>query len=133
MKTISRRTLAQRLDQLFESRGPYSYAEVERLSREIATATGGPTVSHQTVQNIRTGAVTNPGLNSLIALAAVFGVSPTYFLDDSAPDGAERSSERHCPAPCCVRNRHEQASGTEEPSGPADAPGVERLHADIQR
>lgn len=47
---------------------------------------GGPTVSHGTLQQIRTGAKTNPTVKTLEAIAAFFGVPAAYFLDDTVAD-----------------------------------------------
>jgi transcriptional regulator with XRE-family HTH domain len=84
-------TLAQRLDYLIrtihpEGRGPYSYSELATLIKEKAAVDGGPTVSHGTIQGIRSGKVTNPGIDSLRALAAFFGVPTGYFTDDEVAD-----------------------------------------------
>ncbi|MER7759759.1 XRE family transcriptional regulator [Streptomyces sp. NPDC097619] len=65
-----------------ENRGPYTYLEIADLIRARA-AEGEPTVSHGTIQSIRTGKVTNPGVDSLRALASFFGVPASYFLDDA--------------------------------------------------
>ena len=83
-----RGTIAQRLDELISSRhpdghGPSSYEEIARASREHARMHGGPTISHQGVLNIRSGKVTNPGVDSLQALANVYGVDITYFFETS--------------------------------------------------
>src|SRR4051794_8419833 len=90
-----RGTIADRLNWLIENvhpqgRGPYRYDEIARLSREYAAQHGGPTVSHQTVLNIRNGRVTNPGVDSLRALANVYAVPVTYFLE-SGPEEQHRS------------------------------------------
>jgi transcriptional regulator with XRE-family HTH domain len=89
-----RATIADRLNWLIENvhpqgRGPYRYDEIARLSREYAAQHGGPTVSHQTVLNIRNGHVTNPGVDSLRALANVYAVPVTYFLE-SGPEEQHR-------------------------------------------
>ncbi|MCX4747846.1 helix-turn-helix domain-containing protein [Kitasatospora sp. NBC_01287] len=91
----SRRTIAQKLDHLFQQihpagRGPFSYHEVAHAIREQAGPTG-PTVSHGTLQQIRTGAKTNPTVKTLEAIAAFFGVPAAYFLDDTV---AERVDAR---------------------------------------
>ncbi|MDH6119518.1 helix-turn-helix transcriptional regulator [Kitasatospora sp. GAS204B] len=85
-----RRTLAQRLDHLFQEihpagRGPFSYHEVAQAIREQA-GPDGPTVSHGTLQQIRTGAKTNPTVKTLEAIATFFGVPTAYFLDDTVAD-----------------------------------------------
>ncbi|MFJ2609953.1 helix-turn-helix domain-containing protein [Streptomyces sp. NPDC087425] len=89
----SRRTIAQRLDYLIgaihpKGRGPFTYHEIAELIRE-RTDEGSPTVSHGTVQAIRTGKVTNPSVDSLRALADFFGVSVAYFLDDAVSEAVE--------------------------------------------
>ncbi|MFF7637292.1 helix-turn-helix domain-containing protein [Kitasatospora sp. NPDC008050] len=90
-----RRTIAARLDHLFQEihpagRGPFSYHEVAQAIRDQA-GPDGPTVSHGTLQQIRTGAKTNPTVKTLEAVAAFFGVPVGYFLDDTV---AERVDAR---------------------------------------
>lgn len=90
-----RRTIAEKLDHLFQEihppgRGPFSYHEVAQAIRQQAAA-GGPTVSHGTLQQIRTGAKTNPTVNTLEVIASFFGVPAAYFLDDTV---AERVDAR---------------------------------------
>ncbi|WP_280727994.1 helix-turn-helix transcriptional regulator [Kitasatospora sp. MAA4] len=85
-----RRTIAEKLDHLFQEihpagRGPFSYHEVAHAIRRQAEA-GGPTVSHGTLQQIRTGAKTNPTVNTLEVIAAFFGVPAAYFLDDTVAE-----------------------------------------------
>ncbi|MCC9312368.1 helix-turn-helix domain-containing protein [Kitasatospora sp. RB6PN24] len=89
-QTPAPRSLAERLDHLFQvihpaDRGPFSYHEVAQAIREQA-GTDGPTVSHGTLQQIRTGAKTNPTIKTLEAIAAFFGVPAAYFLDDTVAD-----------------------------------------------
>ncbi|PYC76894.1 hypothetical protein C7C46_21120 [Streptomyces tateyamensis] len=89
------RSIAEKLDHLFREihpagRGPFSYHEVAQAIREQAGA-DGPTVSHGTLQQIRTGAKTNPTVRTLEAIAAFFGVPAAYFLDDTV---AERVDAR---------------------------------------
>lgn len=108
-----RRTIAEKLDHLFQEihpagRGPFSYHEVAQAIRKQAAA-GGPTVSHGTLQQIRTGAKTNPTVNTLEVIASFFGVPAAYFLDDTV---AERVDAR-------VR---ELKAGTGDAAGPAGAP-----------
>lgn len=75
--------LSGRLEQLFdavidEKKGrPYSNAEVARMSL------GG--LTEEEVAGIRSGEVTNPTLDQILALAEVFGVSPSYFTEKEAP------------------------------------------------
>ncbi|MEW1660635.1 XRE family transcriptional regulator [Streptomyces sp. NPDC093707] len=88
-----RRTIAQVLDYLIrelhpKGRGPYTYAEIAHLIRQRA-GEGAPTVSHGTIQSIRTGKVTNPGVDSLRALADFFGVPVTVFFDEAVFDQVE--------------------------------------------
>ena len=83
-------TIAERLDELIrtrhpDGRGPSSYEDIARASREYAQLHGGPTISHQGVLNIRSGKVTNPGVDSLRALANVYGVDITYFFPRAEP------------------------------------------------
>ncbi|WP_232246535.1 helix-turn-helix domain-containing protein [Kitasatospora mediocidica] len=85
-----RRTIAEKLDHLFQEihpagRGPFSYHEVAHAIRRQAEV-GGPTVSHGTLQQIRTGAKTNPTVNTLEVIAAFFGVPAAYFLDDTVAE-----------------------------------------------
>ncbi|MDF3291291.1 XRE family transcriptional regulator [Streptomyces silvisoli] len=87
------RTIAQKLDYLIreihpKGRGPFTYQEIADQIRQRANE-GDPTVSHGTVQAIRTGKVTNPGVDSLRALAAFFGVPTAYFLDDTVSGAVE--------------------------------------------
>ncbi|GAA1965331.1 helix-turn-helix domain-containing protein [Kitasatospora viridis] len=89
-QTPARRSLAQKLDHLFQvihpaGRGPFSYHEVAQAIREQA-GPDGPTVSHGTLQQIRTGAKANPTVKTLEAIAAFFGVPAAYFLDDTVAD-----------------------------------------------
>src|SRR5689334_19249227 len=88
---VGRGLIAERLDALIlsrhpDGRGPGSEREIARRSREYAkTHPGAPTISHQTVANIRDGAVNNPGVDSLRALANVFGVRLGFFLEEDDP------------------------------------------------
>ncbi|MFI1162845.1 helix-turn-helix domain-containing protein [Streptomyces sp. NPDC020801] len=91
--SAGRRTIAQKLDYLIteihpKDRGPFTYQEIADQIRKRAKE-GDPTVSHGTVQAIRTGKVTNPGVDSLRALASFFGVPPSYFLDDEVSSAVE--------------------------------------------
>ncbi|MFI0742517.1 XRE family transcriptional regulator [Streptomyces sp. NPDC021100] len=71
-------------------RGPYSYAELERLIKQQAGA-DGPTVSGSAIQAIATGRVSNPGIQALKALAKFFGVPVGYFVDDETHEDKERA------------------------------------------
>ncbi|MET9778426.1 helix-turn-helix transcriptional regulator [Streptomyces sp. NPDC006367] len=83
----SRSSLAERLTWLFETRhpdgeGPKTYEAVAERSKELASGevTG---VSHQTVLNIASGAVRNPGMNTILSLARVFRVRPSYLMGET--------------------------------------------------
>ncbi len=52
---------------------PYTNAEVARLSLGDLT--------EEQVEEIRTGANSNPSVDQIVALADIFGVHPSYFLD----------------------------------------------------
>lgn len=78
------RTLAEKLDHLFATVHP---AKGEFTHEQVATAieqAGGPTISATYVWQLRKGVRDNPTKNHLEALAAFFGVTPTYFFDDEA-------------------------------------------------
>ncbi|MDJ0383251.1 helix-turn-helix domain-containing protein [Streptomyces sp. G-G2] len=81
------RTIGEKLDYLIKAlhpqgRGPYVSREIEALIKQRA-ADGDPTVTHATISNIRSGKITNPGADSLRALASFFGVPVGYFFDDA--------------------------------------------------
>jgi serine/threonine protein kinase HipA of HipAB toxin-antitoxin module len=71
--------VAGRLEHLFEvvrnpkTGEPYTNAEVARM------ALGD--LSEEDVEGIRTGAVSDPTVGQVAALAGVFGVEPSYLLD----------------------------------------------------
>ncbi|HKO90403.1 MAG TPA: helix-turn-helix transcriptional regulator, partial [Polyangiaceae bacterium] len=52
---------------------PLTNAEVARMSLGD--------LSEEQVEQIRSGKLTNPSMNQVVALADVFGVHPSYFLD----------------------------------------------------
>lgn len=75
--------LARKVDYLFrrmhpEERGPYSLQEA---AVAIAKLTGEK-ISHNTLWKLRTGKSDNPTKRVLEAMAAFFGVPPSYFFDD---------------------------------------------------
>ncbi|MGE0544381.1 MAG: XRE family transcriptional regulator [Dehalococcoidia bacterium] len=81
----SRRTLAERLNHLFNTihprdRGEYSFEEVADAIR----ARGGPTISATYLWQLRKGLRDNPTKKHLEALADFFGVSPAYFFNEEA-------------------------------------------------
>lgn len=52
---------------------PYTNAEVARMSAGVLT--------EEEVEGIRTGAITDPTVRQVAALAAAFGVEPSYLVD----------------------------------------------------
>ena len=56
---------------------PYTNAEVARMSA------GG--LTEEEVEGIRSGRVSDPTLGQVAALAAVFGVEPSYLVDPKEP------------------------------------------------
>jgi transcriptional regulator with XRE-family HTH domain len=72
-------SIADRANRLFDvvrnekSGMPFTNAEVARMSLGD--------LSEEHLEQIRSGNLTNPSMNQVIALADVFGVHPSYFLD----------------------------------------------------
>ena len=72
-------TITEKTNRLFEvvrnekSGKPYTNAEVARMSLGD--------LSEEHVEQIRSGELDNPSMNQVVALADVFGVHPSYFLD----------------------------------------------------
>jgi transcriptional regulator with XRE-family HTH domain len=80
---VAGRSLAERLDHLFETvhpagRGPYTNREVANA----INANGGPKISATYVWQLRRGERTNPTIDHLRALASFFGVPTSYFIED---------------------------------------------------
>jgi len=77
------RGLTGRLEHLFEvvrnpkTAEPYTNAEVARMTLGD--------LSEEDVERIRTGAITDPTVGQLGALASVFGVEPSYLVDREEP------------------------------------------------
>jgi transcriptional regulator with XRE-family HTH domain len=77
------RGVAGRLEHLFEvvrnpkTGKPYTNAEVARMTLGD--------LSEEDVDKIRTGAVSDPSVGQVAALASVFGVEPSYLLDRGKP------------------------------------------------
>ncbi|MFE9428745.1 helix-turn-helix domain-containing protein [Kitasatospora sp. NPDC006697] len=123
-QTPARRSLAQKLDHLFQvihptDRGPFSYHEVAQAIREQA-GPDGPTVSHGTLQQIRTGAKTNPTIKTLEAIAAFFGVPAAYFLDDTVAERVDaRLDELRAAAEGRPGERSKQPSRSRREAEPA--------------
>lgn len=89
-----RKTLAEKLDHLFTAvrsprGGEYTFEEVATALREA----GGPTISATYVWQLRRGIRDNPTKRHLEALAAFFGVSPSYFFDEEAAQRIEAELE----------------------------------------
>ena len=72
-------SVANKTNRLFEavrnekSGAPFTNAEVARMSLGD--------LSEEQVEQIRSGKLTNPSMSQVVALADVFGVHPSYFLD----------------------------------------------------
>lgn len=72
-------SIANKTNRLFEafrnekSGAPLTNTEVARMSLGD--------LSEDHVEQIRSGKLTNPAMNQVVALAEVFGVHPSYFLD----------------------------------------------------
>jgi transcriptional regulator with XRE-family HTH domain len=77
------RGLARRLEHLFEvvrnpkTGEPYTNGEVARMTLGD--------LSEEDVERIRTGAISDPTVGHVAALASVFGVEPSYLLDRGQP------------------------------------------------
>jgi transcriptional regulator with XRE-family HTH domain len=77
------RGIAGRLEHMFDvirnpkTGEPYSSADVAR--RTVGD------LSEDDVERIRTGALSDPTMSQIVALASVFGVEPAYFLNRGAP------------------------------------------------
>ncbi|PCG82286.1 hypothetical protein CIB93_30725 [Streptomyces sp. WZ.A104] len=89
-----RQTLAERLDFLIttihpDSRGPYTYMEIAEGTKKLP----GPSVSHGTVQTIHKNTNTNPGVDSLRAIANFFGVTVGYLADGEDAEAIENRIE----------------------------------------
>src|SRR5215204_6684929 len=77
------RNIADRVAHLFEAIGhpstgePYANAEVARMTLGD--------LSEEDVRDIRTGAISDPTISQVAALAGAFGVGPSYLLDRREP------------------------------------------------
>ena len=77
------RGIAGRVEHLFEviknpkTGEPYTNAEVARMTLGD--------LSEEDVEGIRTGAIADPTVGQVAALAGVFGVEPSYLLDRGEP------------------------------------------------
>lgn len=85
------RTLAEKVDHLFRTAKPptgkdeYTHEQVAAALREA----GGPTISATYVWQLRKGIRDNPTKAHLEALAAFFGVAPSYFFDEESAERIE--------------------------------------------
>ncbi|MFJ8442817.1 helix-turn-helix domain-containing protein [Kitasatospora griseola] len=66
----------------------FTNQEVADLTAEWAAQVddGGGSISASLIQKLRSGAKSNPTTSTLKALAAVFKVRASYFIDDEEPD-----------------------------------------------
>jgi transcriptional regulator with XRE-family HTH domain len=76
-------TLAERIDLLFRTvhpgrSRPYSMREA---ASQINDAAGQQVISHGYLWSLRKGTKTNPSMIQIAAIAAFFGVPPSYFFD----------------------------------------------------
>ncbi|GJF32596.1 hypothetical protein KNE206_52960 [Kitasatospora sp. NE20-6] len=92
MSDLGGSSLRDRLNHLFatrhpKGRGAWTNAEVAAMTAEHARATGNPSaeISASLIQKLRTGAKDNPTAATLRAMARVFGVRASYFIDDDEP------------------------------------------------
>ena len=82
-ETEQSRGVAGRLEHLFEvvrnpkTGKPYTNSEVARMTLGD--------LSEEDVEKIRTGAISDPTVGQVSALASVFGVEPSYMLDRKEP------------------------------------------------
>ena len=80
------RDLAAKLNRLFEAiPNPktgehYTDGEVARMSLGGLTGRDGG-LTEEEVRKLRSGEIPNPSVNQVVALADVFGVRPSYFVD----------------------------------------------------
>jgi transcriptional regulator with XRE-family HTH domain len=78
------RGIAARVEHLFDVVGnpatekPYTYAEVARMTLGD--------LSEEDVEGIRSGAIADPTVSQVVALAGVFGVEASYLLDRGEPE-----------------------------------------------
>jgi hypothetical protein len=77
------RGIAGRVEHLFEA---FSNPKTGRLYTSAEVARLAPAgLSEKDVEGIRTGAVADPAVSQVVALAGVFGVEPSYLLDRGEP------------------------------------------------
>ncbi|WP_059006589.1 helix-turn-helix domain-containing protein [Streptomyces specialis] len=83
------RAFAERLDYLFREvrpngRDSYTYAEVAQGIREMTSSELA--ISASAIQQLRTGAKSNPKMQTIKALADFFGVPAGYFFDEEVAE-----------------------------------------------
>lgn len=91
-----RRTLAEKLNYLFQTAPPRLPGRREVTSREVAAAVrdaGYASISDTYIWQLRTGRADNPSLKHLEALAWFFGVPAAYFFDEEQAARVEAELE----------------------------------------
>jgi transcriptional regulator with XRE-family HTH domain len=83
MAEQGRRTLAQRLDHLFDTVRRADGQEYTNEHVANAVSAKGVTISQSYIWQLRKQKKDNPTLKHLQALADFFGVPPAYFFDDA--------------------------------------------------
>jgi transcriptional regulator with XRE-family HTH domain len=78
------RGVAGRPEHLFEILTNPSTGEPYTNSAEVARMSLGD-LSEEDIERIKTGAVSDPSMGQVAALAGVFGVEPSYLLDHESP------------------------------------------------
>jgi transcriptional regulator with XRE-family HTH domain len=80
---IEGQNIAAKVEHFFSSVGhpksgePYTNADVVRMSAGVIT--------EEEVEGIRTGKIADPSVSQVAALAAVFGIEPSYLVDRKEP------------------------------------------------
>lgn len=88
------RTLAEKLERLFQTIRPHGEAEYGHSAVAEAIRTQqGIAISHTYIWQLRTGRRDNPTIQHLGALAKFFGVPVSYFLDDEEAERIEDDLE----------------------------------------
>lgn len=105
----SRRTLAERLDHLFDSVRRPDGQEYTNEHVAQAVSAKGVTISQSYIWQLRKQKKDNPTLKHLQALADFFGVPPAYFFDDAVAGQIDEQIE----ALRAERERLSETSGSE--------------------
>jgi transcriptional regulator with XRE-family HTH domain len=80
MPVLSQLGVAGRVEHLFETirnpktGEPYTNTEVMRMSSGV--------LAEEDVERVRSGRLASPSMSQIAALAAAFGATPTYLLDE---------------------------------------------------